>query len=153
MTKEKHSEKYYRDLAGQCTNKGLQNILTMLADEEARHYKTVAAMKTAAPPAHAETTVLADAKKSFARMRKAPDSLDFDINAAQLYRKAQQIEQASRQFYLKKAQQLTSPQQQIFRQLAEEENQHYFLLENIIDFISRPQTWLENAEFFHLDEY
>ena len=28
-----------------------------------------------------------------------------------------------------------------------------FLLENMLDFISRPQTWLENAEFNHLEDY
>jgi len=27
------------------------------------------------------------------------------------------------------------------------------LLENIIDFISRPRNWLENAEWHHLDKY
>src|SRR3972149_1076231 len=34
-----------------------------------------------------------------------------------------------------------------------EENKHYFILENIINFVSRPQTWLENAEWHHLEEY
>jgi rubrerythrin len=42
---------------------------------------------------------------------------------------------------------------EIFLKLADEEKKHYFLLENIIDFVSRPQKWLENAEFYHLDEY
>ena len=41
----------------------------------------------------------------------------------------------------------------IFQKLAEEEKKHYFLLENIIQFVSRPETWLENAEFYHLEEY
>ena len=44
-------------------------------------------------------------------------------------------------------------QKRIFLKLAEEEKKHYFLLENIIDFVSRPATWLENAEFCHLEEY
>lgn len=35
----------------------------------------------------------------------------------------------------------------------EEEKKHYFLLDNIIEFVSRPEQWLENAEFYHLEEY
>jgi hypothetical protein len=37
--------------------------------------------------------------------------------------------------------------------LAKEEQVHYFILENIINFLSRPQAWLEDAEFVNLDEY
>lgn len=37
--------------------------------------------------------------------------------------------------------------------MAGEEKRHFFILENIIDFVSRPQSWLENAEFNKLEEY
>ena len=68
--------------------------------------------------------------------------------------KAQDIEKKSRDFYTEKANEVKQEyQKDIFLKLAEEEKKHYFLLENIIDFISRPETWLENAEFNHLEEY
>ena len=38
-------------------------------------------------------------------------------------------------------------------QLAAEEEKHDLLLENIIDFLSRPEQWLENAEGQHLEAY
>jgi rubrerythrin len=41
----------------------------------------------------------------------------------------------------------------ILTKLAEEEKKHLFLLENLVEFISRPETWIENAEFNHLDDY
>jgi hypothetical protein len=41
----------------------------------------------------------------------------------------------------------------LFFLIAEEEKRHEFLLEHVLQFIARPQTWLENAEFNHLDQY
>ena len=41
----------------------------------------------------------------------------------------------------------------LFEGLAEEERKHYFLLDNVIDFLFQPQSWLENAEFVHLNDY
>ncbi|GAH41605.1 unnamed protein product [marine sediment metagenome] len=45
MKMEKDGEEYYRQLAQQTTNKGLQTILTMLADEEVKHYNAISAIK------------------------------------------------------------------------------------------------------------
>ena len=39
-----------------------------------------------------------------------------------------------------------------FQELAEEEKKHCVLLENIIGFVSQPADWLENPEWYHLDE-
>jgi len=153
MEKEKYSEDYYRRLAGKSSNKGLETVFNMLAGEEAKHYKIVSDMKENVAPDLAETTVLSDAKDIFAKMRESAQSFDFNISQTELYRKALNIEKQSRDFYLEKADEVEEPHKEIFLKLAEEEKKHYFLLENIIDFVSRPQTWLENAEFYHLDEY
>lgn len=153
MEKEKYSEDYYRQLADKSSNKGLETVFNMLADEEAKHKKIVSDMKNDAPADLAETTVLSDAKNVFEKMREAASNFDFDISQAELYRKAQDIEKQSRDFYLEKANEASEAQKEIFLKLAEQEKKHYFLLENIIDFVSRPETWLENAEFYHLDEY
>jgi rubrerythrin len=86
----------------------------------------------------------------------ADDIEKFDFGAQQLeyYRKAQEIERKSRNFYLQKADEVEdSIQKGIFRNLAEEEKKHFFLLQNIIDFVAMPKDWLENAEWYHLDEY
>lgn len=158
MEKEKFSEEYYRQLAGKSGNKGLATIFNMLADEEARHYKIVSDMKKEITPDLAETKVLSDAKDVFAKMRESAQSFNFDVGETELYKKALEIEKQSWDFYLEKADEIAEArkeiaQKEIFLELAEEEKKHYFLLENIIDFVSKPQTWLENAEFYHLEEY
>jgi rubrerythrin len=153
MEKEKYSEDYYRQLAAKSNNKGLETVFNVLADEEAKHYKIVSDMKEDITPDLAETTVLSDAKNVFAKMRESAQSFNFDISQTELYRKALKIEKQSRDFYLEKAEEVEKTQREIFLKLADEEKKHYFLLENIIDFVSRPERWLENAEFYHLEEY
>jgi rubrerythrin len=153
MQMEKECENYYHQLAQQTTNKGLQAILIMLADEEVKHYNALKKVKTAMPHM-AETTLLTDVKNVFEQIREADESFDFDLGQTDLYKKAQDIEEKNRIFYLEKANEVKEEyQKDIFLRLAEEEKKHYFLLGNIIEFVSKPEQWLENAEFYHLEEY
>ena len=153
MQMEKDGENFYRDLIQKTSNIGIKTILTMLADDEVKHYNTISRMRTAKPQM-ARTTILDDAKNIFIQLRKSDEQFDVDLEQVELYKKAQDIETASRNFYLEKADQVEKQyQKQLFLRLAEEENKHYFLLDNIIEFVSRPQYWLENAEFCHLEEY
>ncbi len=150
---EKDGENFYRDLVRQTDNKGIKTILTMLADEEVKHYKAIEQAR-AEESEMADTTILTDAKNVFIQIKESEGKFDFEIGQIELYRKAQNIEEASRDFYLGKADEVEKEyQKEIFLKLAEEEKKHYFLLDNIIEFVSTPQTWLENAEFCHLEEY
>lgn len=151
---EKDGENYYRQLAGQCEKKGLKRILTMLADEEVKHYEAVKQMECGVNPNMAETTILVDSKNIFAQMKDLQDEYECDVQQVELYKRAQEIEEKSRAFYSEKADEMgTEVGRDLLLKLAEEEKKHYFLLENIIEFVSRPETWLENAEFCHLEEY
>lgn len=153
MQMEKDGEEFYRQLAQQANNKGLSTILTMLADDEVKHYNAIKTMQTEMPDMP-ETTVLSGAKNIFIQMKDSGEHFDLDIKQIDLYKKAQDIEQKSQDFYLQKADEATDKtQKDVFLKLAEEEKKHYFLLGNLIEFVSRPGRWLENAEFFHLEEY
>ncbi len=154
MQKEKFSENYYRELAGKTGNKGLQNILNMLADEEAKHYKIVQQMRKETPEKITDTKVLTNAKEVFEKMRESTEKFNFDISELQLYEKAKDIEQETKQFYLEKADEVDNPdKKEIFKKLAEQEQKHFIILENICDFVAKPQSFLENAEFYHIDDY
>ena len=154
LEKEQLSEQYYRKLAESAPAKGLISIFTMLADEEHGHYEVISKMKQGAPAEVAETILLTNAKTIFAKMRQSREKFKFGNSQVALYKKAQDIERDSRAFYRQKANESQDPSHKaIFNTLAEEENKHYFLLENIIEFVSRPMTWLENAEFHHLEQY
>ena len=153
MQMETDGEEFYRDLALNAENTGIRSILTMLADEEAGHYRVLADIEqgSAAVP---QTDLLNHAKNVFAEMKDTGRTLHLDEAQIDLYREAQAIEQKSIDFYTEKAAEVPQDaQKQLLMRLAREEKKHYFLLENIIDFVSRPATWLENAEFCHLEEY
>ena len=154
MQLEKDGEKYYLEAADSTSRPGLSKILIMLATAEQMHYAVFERMKRNETVTVAGTTIFMDAKNVFVRMREEGGWKGMSISEIGLYRKAQEIEKATETFYLEKAEELKGqPQERIFRQIAKEEREHFFLLQNIIDFVSRPESWLENAEWYHLDEY
>jgi len=153
IEKEKEAEKYYREIAEFVSDKGLTRILTMLADEEVKHRKILEEMKTRSP-AIAETDLLKDVKNVFVQFKDEKDSFNPNISQIEMYKKAQARERQSMDFYQEKSDEVELPEQrELLVKMAGEEKRHFFILENIIDFVSRPQSWLENAEFNKLEEY
>jgi rubrerythrin len=152
MQMERDGERFYRNLADGSSSQGMSRILTALADDEAKHYIIVKEMAEDVEPDMDKTTVLTDAKNVFAQMQGT--SLDLGGLQVEVYRQAQEIERQSREFYKEQADQATKASARtILLEIADEEQRHYFLLDRIVEFIDRPRTWIENAEFNHLDEY
>jgi len=150
---EKDGEAYYRQLAHRTANTGLRTILTMMADEEVKHQQILEQIQNKVEKP-LECRLLTRAKNIFAEMLEQQVSIPEESDQVELYRKAQELEQQSQAFYEDKAGEAKSADiKGILEILAREEERHYFLLENIINFVSRPQTWLEDAEFNHLDEF
>jgi len=154
MEKEKFSEDYYRQLSKKTNNEGLSNILTMLAEEERKHFNVVQQMQQQKPQKKTETDVLGNAREIFEKMRQSTEKFSFDISELELYEKARDIEKESRQFYLEKSNEVTDPShKEIFRKLADEEQKHFALVQRICDFVAKPQWFLENAEMYRFDDY
>jgi len=154
MNKEKLSEEYYRQISRKTNNKGLNHILTMLADEERKHFEIVRQLQEQTPQTATQTNVLGKAQAVFEKMRGATENFDVDVTELELYEKARDIEKQSRQFYLDKADEVAdASHQEIFKMLANEEQKHFVILEKICDFVARPQWFIENAEMYHFDDY
>jgi len=155
MKMEKDSENYYNELANKTDDTGLQNILKMLANDEVKHYNIIEKMmKTDASAELAETGILENAKNIFIKIKGKNIVFNFGLSQVDFYRKAQEFEEKSYKFYLEMSDKVEiKSQKKIFLKLAGEEKKHMFLLENLVEFVSRPETWIENAEFNHLDDY
>jgi rubrerythrin len=150
---ERDGRDYYLDLAAKTSHTGLQNILTTLADDERKHEQIIDQSRKG-NCGMAETGVLETAKNVFQQMRQFGETVDLSGDEAALYEHAMELEQKSISFYLDRADEESLPQQQqLFKLLAEEEQKHYRLLENLVEFVNQPKVWLENAEFTHLTEY
>ena len=153
MRMEKEGEAFYRDLAEKSTTKGFKAIFNMLADDEVKHYDTFMNLKSKNSPL-GQTQILKEAKTIFAKMI-ADDSI-FNQNSSQLhlYQQALENEKKSREFYLQKAGESNEEDlKNILLNIADEEEKHYFLIHNLVELLLRPQTWVENGEFVHLEEY
>jgi rubrerythrin len=152
MQLEKDGENFYREVVSKTGNKGLKTILTMLADAEVRHYKLFQNMKNNDKVGMPDSPILNDVKNIFIEMREKKQ-FEADVSEVELYKKAQGIEEQTRDFYLAKAGEVVPDQKEIFLKIAQEEKRHYLILENIIRFVSQPDIWLEDAEWYHLEDY
>ena len=155
MQMELDGEKFYREIAEKSTNPGLKKIFNTLADEEVVHYNTFKKLAEKTGADAIESDVLAKAKNIFVDLKNAGD---FDITAETLqtdaYKKAMEAEKEAYTFYEKKAEEADDEnEKKILLTFAREERRHYRLLENVLEFVSRPDEWLENAEFAKMDEY
>ena len=150
---EQDREAFYRDLAAKTADPGIQRILTSLAEDEHKHYLIISQLQDeAASPEMLESTVLSSARDVFAQMQDRP--FDTEGMQVEVYRQAQELERQSREYYQAKAEEVDNPgHKAILLRLALEENRHYVLLDHIAEFLDRPRTWIEDAEFTHLDEY
>jgi len=154
MEMEKDGEKYYRHLAEKTTNSGMKNILGMLAEDEVKHFQVLQKLKDSSQVELLSTLILSGSKNIFQQLHEDKNWDDIPVNQIDLYKKAREIETKSFNFYMEKARANIDPAtQKMFFLIAEEEKRHEFLLDHLIQFVSRPQTWLENAEFNHLDQY
>lgn len=148
MEIEKEGEALYRQFALEAPEKGMKNIFTWLADQELKHYRIFQLLKACKPASVAESTTLSDVKDIFEEWKDKTPCIEANIPQAELYRKALEVENKSILVYEKY---VSAPQKEIFLKIAAEEKSHKHIVENIIEFVTKPEVWAENAEFSHLD--
>jgi rubrerythrin len=153
MQMEKDGESYYRELAAQAQSAGIRNILTLLANAEVKHYRIFERMKQHESTQPVDLAYLVNIKNIFAEMRDNKVPMTENGSQIELYRKAQELEKKTRDFYREKAGEVDESKKAIYLKIADEEQKHFNILETIIDMVSRPQTWLENPEWYHLEDY
>lgn len=121
---EKDGEEFYREIAAKTSDEGLRAIVTMLADQEVKHYNAILEMKKGSAEM-ADADVFGYAKNIFSRMR-GDEVFESDKKQIEAYREAMRIEKQSIDFYLAKADETSDVQQKrIFERLATEERKHY----------------------------
>ena len=154
MQMERDGENLYREAARSSAGKGLAAILTMLADAEVNHYNLFKSMKEHSAFRLPDNTLLKDVKNVFAKMKEEGGLEATGPSQIELYRKAQGIEKMSEDFYRETGSKVDDrAEHEAFLRVADEENKHFRIIQQIIDFVSRPEQWLEDAEWYHLEDY
>ena len=154
LEKEKLAHETYKKLAEKAPSHSLKGILTLLADEELKHVEMVKALQQNQPVEIPPTQLLGEAKKVFEKITAAGEKFNFNVDESELYRKARQVELEARDYYHAKAEEADDAVlKDILKRLAAEEQKHYVLVDNLCQFVERPQSYLEDAEFTHLENY
>jgi rubrerythrin len=154
MQMELDGRHFYLDLAEKTNNTGIKSILTMMAESEAKHYNIILSMqKNDKTQYSADSEELTKVKNIFERMKEEKKELDVDVSQVEFYKEALEVEIDSEKFYLERADEEKDPHnKQIFLTLAKEEKSHCILLENLVNLVSQPDTWVENPEWYHVEE-
>jgi rubrerythrin len=156
LEREQDSEAYYRQLAEKAPDAGLRNILTRLADSEVTHANVIRHMKDNVDFEWKDDSFLTDVRSSFTDIRDRGPAFDFDMAQVDVYKKAQGFEKETMELYRKGAREAGSEKgKQLMLRLAGQEKMHFQILGSIIEVVSRPLpgNWLEDAEWYHLEEY
>lgn len=155
MQMEKDGEAFYREIAKKTKNAGLQKIFNTLADEEVVHFNTFKKLHEKTTVQAFESDILDKAKNIFIEIKDAGGlDISAEIPQTEAYEKALVTEKEAYTFYEQKAEESDDPEEkQILLTFAREERRHYQLLKNVLEFVSRPHQWLENAEYANMSEY
>lgn len=157
---ETQGEQLYRSMAAQSIIPEISSIFGFLAREEKLHYEWLQAKSqhTTLPPI-GKSSILSDSKAVFEKLSEqfnAPGTIKIDREYP--LNTALELENKSLALYEKAIAEMTkSPGNEasclILKQIAEQEKNHIRLMESLKDFQRHPYEWLENAEWYHLDEY
>lgn len=153
---EKDGENYYRSAAARIPDKGLSGILVMLADQEVKHRQVLEELKATGGGRMDEASIIPDMKNAFQALMERNETPSPSDSEVALYVKARQIEEEALRFYQEKAGQAVTPEARLLlERIAREEKTHYQILDSIVEFVSRPEPgkWLEDAEWYHNEEY
>ena len=157
MQMEMDGKAYYEENAGKVEDPGLKKILMELAEDEQKHYNLFKALRDGADARYedaGETAILASVKNVFQTMKDEKRSFAFADEARKIWSEAQQVEKKSEDFYREKAKEVDDDNQKnILNKIADEEHKHWVTLESVLQFLKRPEQWLEDAEWNNLEAY
>lgn len=152
---ELDGKRYYEQLAGESNNPGLRTIFLRLAADEQKHFETLQALRNERErTVHMEdSTVLDFARNVFESLLSGqrPPALEGDLEG---YRHAMKLEADSVNLYEEAARREENREvKAVLERIAEEEQKHFKVLENIYDFVNAPNEYLAWREFTNHGEF
>jgi len=152
---EQENQEFYDEFAEKCSHTSLASVFKNLADEERKHERIIRQMRDKKELEAVESDILPEAKAAFDEISKdLPENEILPTEQVDVYKKAIAIEEKSIEFYTEQAEKAEDAEiKAAFERLAEEERKHEKIMDNITEMVNRPNTWLEDAEWYHLEDY
>lgn len=155
LSLEEDMEQFYMEQAQNHNELHLKQVFLILSNEERKHAYILTEnkelMMEKVTSEEVKNDILEQAKKLFKGIKvdtaeKArPKQLD-------VYRKALDMEERSIKFY-KELREKDPERKEIYKYLEKQEEKHSIILEEIIKLTSRPEEWVESAEFGPREDY
>ncbi|HDS01441.1 MAG TPA: hypothetical protein ENO07_05405, partial [candidate division Zixibacteria bacterium] len=149
MQMEQDGRDYYEEMASKTKIPALKKILTGLADDEKRHYQIFKNLKEqhsdqVSQLSEKSTTIMSDARNIFEQLSGDEVEVDTAGDAIEVWEHAQEIEKKSEDFYREKAGVVPDKTaRDLLNKIADEEHKHWALIESVMQFLHRPDRWLE----------
>lgn len=153
---EIENREFYEECAANTSHDELKKVFLELAEEEKKHENIVRQLKENKEVDEVDTGILPKAKEAFDKIADNMPTGDDVMPEEQVdvYKKAINLETKSYEFYQERAEEADSELvKKTFNRLAEEEKKHERIIDSIIEMVDRPNTWLEDAEWNHLEDY
>lgn len=152
MVKELEVKAYYEKLADESSLPGVKHIFTLLAADEQRHYDVIRELKERPDSGKVEDTpALKAAREVLVGYFGDPAPASAMKNCLESYQKALFVEAESIRFYDGILEQEGDRHMKgMFAAILEQERQHYSIVENLYEYVLRPEYYLEWAEFSNL---
>lgn len=146
---------HYTNLAQKCAqHAGIKSIVELLGRDHTRHIQALKKMQQEECDTILRTDLFARAAAILKELKDKGEAFTCDIDQRELYQQALAITQEKVKLYRGHADMMECPENRAkLQEIAREEEYQTRLLENILDMISKPQQWVEDAEFYHFEEY
>lgn len=155
MQMEADAETLYRKLAKDSQVSGIRKIFTDLADDEQGHWQIFHALQQKQPSdIDTDSRTLENAKNIFQDLISSKENLPSITSNLESYRYALKLEAEAVQLYRDAAKRESNDQvKALLIRIAEEEEKHFNIVENIFNFVNAPNQYLAWAEFSSLGEF
>lgn len=151
---EIEGRQYYLDQANKNKDNPLSKIFIILADSEKEHENLLRKRMNNEEYTLKEDESLKNVKSVFHNLKDYEASDIRSTTQLDVYRLAVDIEEKSIELYqdmLKESD--NDKDKQLFEFLIKEENRHLVLFDELVKMLTRPEEWVESAEFGLREDY
>ncbi len=153
LERENYMHNLYKELAEKASSKGFKAIFEMMAKEEGKHIDIFENKSKDIPKKNLPDYFL-EAQNVFENLKSKKEVFASEQDQLWLYCKMRDLEEENMKLYQREAE--NAPNEKLrerYKELAQEEFRHYEMMEEIVQFIGRPLTWVSCAETSSLKVY
>lgn len=154
LTMELDLKDFYKKQADLYSGNSLKTVFTLLEKEEEKHAEILRGYADEIILPLADSDILSDVRSIFKQIKDFALEIKDIPSQLDVYRLALEKEEQSKKFYQELCDKASEEQSKlVFRYLTTQEDKHCIILEELVKRVSRPEEWVESAEFGIREEY